>query len=186
MNVSEIIHRRRAYRSLVPVKISEKTIKDLAEHASLAPSCFNKQSWRFVFVIDADTLKAMSEAMSKGNEWTQLSSMIIAVFSRQDHDCELKGREYFLFDTGIATAFLILRATELGLVSHPIAGYNEQKIKEILKIPESMTLITLVCVGKKSNKDHPILNEKQIEVEKQRPRRFPFKSFAYINTYTPD
>jgi len=30
----------------------------------------------------------------------------------------------------MATAFIILRATELGLVAHPIAGYNEDAVKQ--------------------------------------------------------
>jgi hypothetical protein len=51
--------------------------------------------------------------------------MIIAVFSQKDLDCIRRGgREYYLFDTGMATAFMILRAMGLGLVAHPIAGFN--------------------------------------------------------------
>ncbi|MCK4297935.1 MAG: nitroreductase family protein, partial [Planctomycetes bacterium] len=50
MEVREAIERRRAYRSLDPAPISDELIRDLAESASLAPSCFNNQPWRFVFV----------------------------------------------------------------------------------------------------------------------------------------
>ena len=52
----------------------------------------------------------------------------------------------------MATAFLILRAMEIGLVAHPIAGYNVEKVKEILEIPDDMNVITLVIIGKKSEK----------------------------------
>ena len=41
MDVKEAIHKRRAYRSLDPVKITEDLIEDLAECAQLAASCFN-------------------------------------------------------------------------------------------------------------------------------------------------
>ncbi len=110
--------------------------------------------------------------------------MIIAVFSKPELDCIMKdGRKYYLFDTGMATAAIILRATELGLVAHPIAGYNQQKVKEILKIPGDMELITLVIVGKHSDKISMVLSEKQIEAEKNRPERLPIEKFVWHNQY---
>ncbi|GAG00554.1 unnamed protein product, partial [marine sediment metagenome] len=87
------------------------------------------------------------------------------------------------FDTGIATAFLILRATELGLVAHPIAGYKEKRVKVILGIPEEMQVITLVAVGKHAGVLHDLLTESQKDREKERPPRRPFEEFAYVDRY---
>ena len=129
MEVREAIRTRRAYRSLDPSPITEELIQDLAESASLAPSCFNYQPWRFVFVKDIEVLKEIHGALSKTNKWIQRASMIIAVFSKEEDDCRVRGRNYHQFDTGMATAFLMLRATELGLVAHPIAGYREKQIR---------------------------------------------------------
>jgi len=183
MDVKQAIHTRRAYRSLEPVEITDELVRDLAESAQLTPSCFNNQPWRFVFVHDPEVLKKLHGAMSKGNEWVQAASMIIAVFSREDLDCRIRGRNYYLFDTGMATAFIILRATELGLVAHPIAGYDEGAVKEILGIPEDMQVITLVNVGKHAETIGPLLTEKQAETEKQRPERLPLEGFAYVNAF---
>ncbi len=183
MDVKEAIEYRRAYRSLEPVKITNELILDLAKNARLAPSCFNKQPWRFVFVYNSEVLKKLSTAVSKGNEWTQQASMIIAVFSRKDLDCVVKDREYYLFDTGTAAGFLMLRATELGFVIHPIAGFDEEKVKEILGIPGHMRVITLLIAGKKSDQVSPLLSEKMAEAEKQRPRRLKFEDFAFIDSY---
>jgi len=184
MELHEIIQKRRAYRSFEPVKISEDLIHDLAEHASLSASCNNTQPWRYVFVYDPDVLKELKGTMSKNNDWTGLSSMIIAVFTKPDLDCVIKDRVYCLFDTGMATAFLILRAWDLGLVAHPIAGFDPVKVKAILKIPDDMTLIALVIVGKKKEAIDPILTPKQAAQEKERPDRSSFEKFAYINKFT--
>jgi nitroreductase len=183
MNLKEIINKRRAYRSLDTVEITKELVRDLAESAQLAPSCFNNQPWRFVFVYDKAMLKKLQPALSKGNEWVHFASLIIAVFSRKDFDCVTKEREYYLFDTGMATAFVILRATELGLVAHPIAGYSEEKVKEILGIPQEMRVITLVNVGRHSEDINPVLSEKQIEWERNRPERLSLEKFAYKNMY---
>ena len=126
----------------------------------------------------------MHEALSRGNEWAKDASMIIAVFSNKEYDCIIKDREYYLFDTGMATAFLILRATELDLVAHPIAGFSPKKVREILNIPENMNVITLVIVGKHSSVIKPVLSEKQKTAEKHRPKRMANKKIAFINSYS--
>jgi nitroreductase len=184
MDVREAIGLRRAYRSLDPVEITDELIKDLAESASLAPSCFNYQPWRFVFVRDPAVLGELHAALSKTNAWVRDASMIIAVFSREEDDCKVRGRIYNSFDTGMATAFLILRATEFGLVAHPIAGYREKRVKEALGIPEDMQVITLVNVGRHSETLKDSLTDAQKETEPERPERFPFEKFAFIDRYS--
>lgn len=179
MGVRETIDERRAYRSLDPVEITDELIQDLTACARLAPSCFNHQPWRFVFVRGRK-LKEMHRALSKGNEWARRASLIVAVYSSVDDDCNIKGREYYLFDTGLATAFLVLRATERGLVAHPIAGYNEALVRDILDIPAGARIITLVIVGRHADSIHPELSEKQAEVEASRPKRRPFDVIARV------
>lgn len=183
MDVSDAINARRAYRSLLATPITPELIDDLARYAGLSASCFNNQPWRFVFVFDETVLKSMFEALPRGNVWATAASMIIAVCAKKDDDCLIKGREYYLFDAGMATAFLILRATELGLVAHPIGGYDEEKAKIALGVPEDMTVITLVIVGKHSSEINDLLSEQQAADEKNRPERLPLPGFAYINGY---
>lgn len=183
MDVSDAIQKRRAYRSLEPIEITKALVDDLAKNAQLAPSCFNNQPWRYVFVYDSETLKKMHEALNPGNEWGRNASMIIAVLSKKEYDCIIKERVYHQFDTGMATAFLILRATELGLVAHPIAGYSPKKTREILGIPDDLEVITLVNVGKHSQTISPILSEKQKKDEITRPERLPLEKFVYLNRY---
>ena len=184
MNVVDAINTRRAYRSLEPVEITEELIRDLARHAGLAPSCNNNQPWRFVFVRDPGQLAKIHAALPKSNKWIELASMIVAVFSHAGEDCTVKERIYHQFDAGMGAAFLILRATELDLVAHPVAGYDEAAVKQILSIPENYQIITLVNVGKHSDKIHPYLTEKQAAIELERPVRNPFEKYAFIDRYT--
>jgi nitroreductase len=167
MDVVRAIEERRAYRSLDPVEITDELVHELATAAQLAPSCFNNQPARFVFVRDPDALERVKEALSEKNAWATAASMIVAVASRID----------------LATSVLILRATELGLVAHPIAGYKEGKAKAALGIPEDMRLITLVIVGKHSDTIGPLLTEEQAEVEKARPDRKPLEEIAFEDGY---
>ena len=180
MDVTEAVRTRRAYRSLDRVEVPDSLVEDLASHAALAPSCFNHQPWRFAFVRSEGALEGMHGALSKGNEWARAASMIVAVYSTSDLDCEVAGRTYYLFDTGLASAFLVLRATELGLVAHPIAGFDEGAVKGLLGLPPEMTVITLIIVGSRSGTTSRLLSAKQLEAERERPERKPFADYCTI------
>jgi nitroreductase len=147
MTVKETIKKRRALRSLAPLNVTKNLINDLADSARLAASCFNKQPWKFVFVYDKHKLTEMHQALSNGNEWAQKADLIIAVLGKKEDDCVIKDRTYYQFDIGMACAQLILRATELGLTIHPIAGYSPKKTREILNIPSDIEVITLLIAG---------------------------------------
>lgn len=185
MDVLQAIKERRAYRSLAPVEITDDLIMDLAQNARLAPSCFNNQPWRFVFVRNPEMLEKMHEALSKTNVWAKAASLIVAVFSKKEDDCVIKDREYHQFDCGLAVGFLVLRATELGLVAHPIAGYSPKKTREILGIPEDYQVITLIIVGKHMEKISSLLTDEQAETEKSRPERRSFSEIVSIDRFMP-
>lgn len=183
MDIKKAIEHRRAYRSLSKTEITKELVNNLAESIKLSPSCFNNQPWRYVFVYDKEKLEEMHSALLKGNEWAKSGSMIIAVFSKKDDDCVIKDRDYYLFDTGIATGFLLLRIEELGLNSHPIAGFSPSKTKKILNIPDEMKVIALIVVGKRSEEISPELSEDNKKVEKERPERLEISKFSFHNIY---
>ncbi|MBU4486967.1 MAG: nitroreductase family protein [Candidatus Delongbacteria bacterium] len=177
MKVQLAIQKRRSYRGLEPIVIADNMIKELATAASLAPSCYNNQPWKFIFVRSKEQLKKMKAVMNKGNEWTFSASCIIAVMSKKELDCVIKDREYYLFDTGLGVGQLLLKATELGLVTHVIAGYSPDKTKEILNVPEEWNVIALIALGKKSKK-------KKIIGDESRPERLALQYVYSIDEYS--
>jgi nitroreductase len=183
MDVREAIDRRRAFRSLKPTTVNDDLVSDLARCAGLAPSCFNNQPWRFVFVDDAEQIARMRDVLTEENAWAHRASMIVAVFSREEDDCVIHTRKYHQFDCGLASGFLILRAVELGLVAHPIAGFSPKKTRAVLGIPDEFEVITLIIIGAKDDELNPVLNDKQIAREKTRPSRLPLPEFAFRNSY---
>jgi nitroreductase len=183
VDVNEAIDSRRAYRSLAPVEVTDGMVATMSESAGLAASCYNNQPWRFVFVRNKDVLKRLHEALPRGNQWATAASMIVAVASKPELDCRIKGRDYFLFDTGMATAHMILAATELGLVAHPIAGYSQSAVKDVLGVPDDVTVIALLIVGKRSSDLSPLLSEEQAAAEKTRPERLPVEKIAFRDAY---
>lgn len=188
MNLETAIAERRAYRSLDPVLIAPEMIREVMEEVRLAPSCFNNQPWRFLFVFEPAPLAAVKASLSSGNAWARSASLIVVVATRRDLDCVIPAkdapeREYFLFDTGMATAFLLLCLTEKGLVAHPIAGYGEKAAAEAVGLPADMRVITLVIVGKRSPSVAEALSDSQKASEAARPGRKPLEEIAFLNSF---
>ncbi|MCX7821670.1 MAG: nitroreductase family protein [Brevinematales bacterium] len=177
-----LIEKRRSLRALEPAPLNESELNLIKRAAMLAPSCFNNQPWRYIFV--KERLNELFQALNKGNEWAKNASLIIAVFSEKKLDCIIGSREYYLFDTGIATGFMILQITELGFIAHPIAGFDEAKAKQILNIPENFTLISLIIVGKHNTNKNEFLNEYQKKIELERPERKDIKEIFYDEKYS--
>jgi len=185
VNVGEAIEARRALRSFAPAEIGEETVRDLARYAGLAASCWNRQPWRLVFVRDAAQRSRISAVLAPHHEWADAASMMVAVFSRPEDDCVEKERAYNLFDSGIATGFLLLRASELGLSTHPISGFDEGALKRILEIPDGYQVSTLILVGGRAERPDPRLSARQAAEESKRPTRFPFEKYAFLERYAP-
>lgn len=173
MDVKEAVHRRRATRALDQRPVTDEVIDELIEAMHLSPSCNNNQPWRVIVAQDAVSLATIKSALTKGNVWAQKAPVIFVICARLDDDCKLGDRrDYFLFSSGLAVGEMMLRATELGLIAHPIAGYDPVAIKQKLGVPEEYVLITLVNIGYPGT-DVSMLSEKQLLAEKERPPRKP-------------
>ena len=128
-------------------------------------------------------LLQVKEYLTGGNYWAKVSPAIIAVASRVDLDCRIPdGREYHLFGCGLASMNLMLQATELGLIAHPIAGFKSKPIKQILDIPASFTLIALIILGHPSQ-DHGSLSEKYRAAETAPRDRRPLSDVLSWNRF---
>ncbi len=180
--VNPFIGHRRAKRA-IGGDVKKKDLERIIEAATLAPSCFNKQPWRFVVVTDGQ-LPKLHEALPSGNSWATKAPAIIAVVSSRSLDCTLShDRDYFLFDTGLAVSNLMIQATQQGLIAHPMAGFDPELAGKALSIPEDHLLIALVAVGEHS--DAGGLNEELLKMEHGPRQRMPMGKILSWDRYTP-
>jgi len=177
MTLMKEIEERRAYRALSPEPLREDQVNRLLSAAHNAPSCFNKQGWRFVAVA-GDALEGVRAALSEGNKWATRAPLIVVAAQKPSLDCRLdEGRDYAPFDLGLAVMSLVLQATHEGLVAHPIAGYGPGKVRKVLGIPEDYVVQTLVIIGKKGSDE--LLSDWQKERETGPRQREPLEKVAF-------
>jgi len=178
----EPIEKRRAYRALSEKKIPGDVVQRILKAATFAPSCFNKQPWRFVAAESEEALQKIKTALPDGNYWVKKSPLIIMALTKNDLDCRLSdNRNYAFFDVGLAVENLILQAVSEGLIAHPIAGYNPVKIKEAFQIPDEYILLNLVIAGYPGDDSH--LSEEYREKERSPRERKPMEEVVTLNEW---
>jgi nitroreductase len=182
MTLVPAIETRRARRALSTAPVSREEVETLLRAAHLAPSCNNSQPWRFVAVDEPAVLAQVKEALPGGNYWAKPAPVILAVASRRDLDCMLSDRrDYFLFGCGMAVGNLMIQATSMGLIAHPIGGYKPEEVKIALGIPVDYTLITLVIVGRPG--DPSTLSDKHRAIELGPRDRRPLEAVVSWNRF---
>jgi nitroreductase len=174
MEVQEAILTRRARRALGPRPVEPEKISALVEAMRLSPSCNNNQSWRVVICRSAEAMAKARSALSKGNVWATRAPLIMLIAGRRQDDCHgvANKPDYFFFSSGLAVGQMLIRAIDLGLIAHPIAGFDPLMLKREFAIPEDFMTITVVIIGYLDN-DTTLLSDKQKASELARPDRKP-------------
>jgi len=155
MTFDEILRKRRSVRAYDSRPVKDEDIVTICEAARLAPSACNSQTWRFVAVTDRGTIDRLcSETLRPviRNKWLREAPLIIVGCSQLDMVANkigsaVTGIEYYQIDLGIAMEHMVLKATELGLGTCWIGWFKEDKVKEILGIPERVRVSALLTVG---------------------------------------
>ena len=172
MKLDTILETRRSIRSFDAKPVSEKYLLAICEAARVAPSACNSQTWRFIAVTDPGIIqKICKEGMRPviPNKWLKQAPLVIVGCSQLDIVAnriggKITGIEYYQIDIGIAMEHMVLKATELGLGTCWIGWFRENRIKELLAIPEKIKVSALLAVG--YQKDVPLGKKKRKPLHK--------------------
>jgi nitroreductase len=153
MNVIDAIKTRRSVRKYKPDPISDGDLKIILEAAQLAPSAGNRQPWEFIIVKDIETKKKLAEKARK-QLWIGDAGVLVVALAMDKKNPRIHER-WAERDVMTAVEHMVLASWELGYGTCWIGAFNQDDIKEILKIPESMTVINLLPIGVPDQKPDP-------------------------------
>ena len=139
MDVLRAIEERRSIRNFTGEVPDEKTVLSIIESGRLAPSAGNRQPYRFVVVWDREKIRKIAEASM--NFLKKAGVVIVGVAKPRESP------KWYSVDTAIALEHMVLAAQALGLGTCWIGAFSEEKVKEILKIPEDATIVAMLGVG---------------------------------------
>ena len=138
--------------------VTREQMEELIRAAQEAPSWKNSQTGRYYCVlseemVDKIRMECLPDAGNAGK--SEHAALIITTFVHDragfqkdgSADNEL-GNGWGCYDLGLQNENLILKATDLGL-STLIMGLREaDRLREILNIPETETIVSVIAVGK--------------------------------------
>jgi len=153
MNVFEAIKTRRSVRKYKPQPIPGDNLKQIMTAAQLAPSAGNKQPWRFVVVQDPETKKKLG-TIARNQTWISDAGVVVAALAMDRKSPEVYER-WAERDVMTAVEHMVLSAWELGYGACWIGAFDEDKVKELLKVPEEMTVIVLLPIGVPDQRPEP-------------------------------
>jgi len=152
----DIIKERRSVRKFEDREVPDESLNTILEAAQWSQSWANTQCWEIVVVKDATLRAQLQDTMAKGNPATKAiveAPVLLAVCGTLKSSGYYKGQvttkfgDWFLFDLGLVTQNMCLAAHDLGLGTVVVGLFDHDKAKEILKVPETHELVTLMPLG---------------------------------------
>ena len=180
----DLLRRRWSSRRFAPTPVAPEAVESLIEAARWAPSYGNRQPWRFVVVMDPDVLVAVHGALTRGNAYAKAAPVIIAVCANPEDAQIVDGKQYYLMDAGMALENLLLQAVALELHAHPMGGFDETMVRDVLGIPEQVRVLALVAVGHPGRLED--LDERTRERELRERTRKPLDEIRSYDGWSPD
>lgn len=178
-SVNPLFPNRWSPRAMSGELISDEELFTLFEAARWAPSSFNNQPWRFVYAQrNSKDWATLFDFMGEFNQsWTYNAAVLIVIVSKNNFDHNGKLCRTHSFDTGAAWQSLALQASLMGLVAHGMEGFDYERAKNELHIPDDHTVEAMVAIGKPGRKEDlpAALQEKEQPSDRKKIESFIFE-----------
>lgn len=167
MDIIDAIEKRKSVVAFSEKLIEDEKLELIFKAAHLAPSSMNIQPWRYIYVTPGSpTYSGVIAALNEGNrKWAKNAPLLIISLAQTQYI--FNGNTYInkfaWHDSGMANILLMIQATELGLVTHPMGGFDDAVIADILEIPSDFVPVIVIAIGYPGNEKNiaPELMERQ-------------------------
>ncbi|EGK08244.1 NADH dehydrogenase (H(2)O(2)-forming NADH oxidase) [Desmospora sp. 8437] len=184
-SVSEAIQNRRSIRQYVQEPIPQADLEEILRLASLAPSAWNVQPWRFIVVTHPDKKLELQAAANNQKQVGNAPAVIVVAsdmedvlanpreFAHPEMSEEEKDRlvgtiqntfgsqsveqrgQWAVAQTYISLGFLLLAAQEKGYDTSAMLGFDAGKVKALFQLPDHVRIAALVALGKGTEPGRP-------------------------------
>ena len=148
--VDELFLDRWSPRAMSGEGVTDEELSTLFEAARWAPSSYNNQPWRILYARrDTGQWPDFFNLLVEGNQaWAKDAAALLLFVSKETFDFNGKPYPTHSFDTGAAWENLALQATMLGLVTHGMQGFDYERARTELNIPEGFRVEAMIAVGR--------------------------------------
>lgn len=125
----------------------------LFEAAKWAPSARNSQPWRFIFATNKmSEYKTILGLMAEANQvWAKSAPLLVMPLAQVISTHKNRPNRLASYEVGMAVGNLLVQATAMGLVTHQMSGYDEERAKVELIIPTRYEPMSIIAIGYKGD-----------------------------------
>ncbi|MCZ6872240.1 MAG: nitroreductase family protein [bacterium] len=149
-DIEQLFVNRWSPRAMSGEVLSDTQLMALFEAARWAPSSYNNQPWRFLYA-KRDTVHwtPFFDLLIEGNQrWAKNAAVLVLIASTTRMESDGSASRTYAFDCGAAWQNLALQATAQGLVAHGMQGFDYDKARDVLQIPDDHSVLAMVALGK--------------------------------------
>lgn len=130
--------------------IPEADLRTIFDAARWAPSSYNYQPWRFLYATrdSADWQRFLDLLIPFNQSWAKDSGVLIIILSETTMGSPDKPSHSHSFDAGAAWGHMALQADMLGYHAHGMVGFDLDKTRTELAVPEGFRIEAAVAIGK--------------------------------------
>jgi nitroreductase len=150
IEIHELIAVRRSPRAFSGQPVEPEILQALFEAARWAPSSFNEQPWRFIYAAKdmPEEYSTLLDILSERNrQWAHSAPVLLLSIAKDTFTRNEKPNRHAFHDVGLAMGNLTLQATASGLYVHQMAGFDREKARETLQIPEGYEAVAMAAIG---------------------------------------
>ncbi|MDH4122749.1 MAG: nitroreductase family protein [Thermoplasmata archaeon] len=140
MEVYETLQKRKSTRSYDARSIPDDVLGRVLEAGRIAPSAVNYQPWHFIVVKEQER----RDILSKAPFARFLKESPVVIVGCGD---SRKSPKWHVVDVAIAMQQIVIAATSEGLGTCWIGSFYEDKVRNLLKIPDRYRVVALLAVG---------------------------------------
>src|SRR5580765_8621069 len=158
-------------RAMSGEEISQDQLMRLFEAARWAPSSFNAQQWRALYARrGTEHWQTFFDLLVDANKaWAKNGAVLVVFISRKLFDHDNEPSVTHSYDCGAAWENFALQGFHQGLVVHGMQGFDYDRARRELKIPNDFQVEAMAAVGKPGAKES--LSEKLQKAETPNDRR---------------
>jgi nitroreductase len=148
--VDKIFLDRWSPRAMTGEPISQEELLTLFEAGRWAPSSYNNQPWRFLYARrDSEHWQTFFDLMVEFNQsWAKNAAALVVFISKTHFDFNGQPSVTHSFDTGAAWGNLALQGWLKGLVVHGMQGFDYERARTALNIPEGFHVEAMAAIGR--------------------------------------
>lgn len=163
--INATILNRWSPRSMTGEEMTDEELMPLFEAARWAPSSGNAQPWRFIYARrNSNRWLRLFELLNEGNRiWAKDASALVVIISRKVNEQNGAPSKTYQFDAGAAWENLALEASSRGLVAHGMAGFDYERARIELGVPDIFDVMAMIAIGRRGSVERlpPKLQERE-------------------------